>query len=86
MTGRGLRGRRAARLILFAALAMDAFVVLLFAAAPNDVGPMRVGPESPLVLLIPAIGIAWNLGGLGLMIRIYRADPEVHRSWWRFHR
>jgi len=86
MTGRGLRGRRLARLILLIAFALDAFVALLFIAAPNDIGPMFSTPPSPIVNLIPAIGVAWNLAGLGVMIRIYRAGPEDHRSWWRSKR
>ena len=83
MTGRGLRGRRAARVMLSAAVAIDACVALLFVAPPNDIGPMLSEPAWPLGWLIPAIGIALNLVGLALMIRIYRADPEGHRSWWR---
>jgi hypothetical protein len=86
VTGRGLRGRRTARLLLFAAVAIDALVVLLFLAAPNTIGPLQSGPPSPLLWLVPAIGIALNVVGLGLMIRIYRADPEAHRSWLRSNR
>ena len=73
-----------ARAILFAALALDAFVVLLFAAQPNYMVPMHPVPGPLLGWLILTIGTAWNLVGLGLMLRIYRADPEGHRSWWRF--
>jgi len=69
--------------MIFAVLAIDAFVALLFVAQPNYMRPLS-GPPSTVWWLIPAIGIALNLVGLGLMIRIYRADPEAHRSWWRF--
>ena len=85
MTGHGLRGRELARSMLVAVLAIDALVALLFIAQPNYMRPMS-GPASPFGWLIPAIGVAWHLAGLGLMIRIYRADPEAHRSWWRFLR
>jgi hypothetical protein len=85
MTGRGLRGRRLARLELAAVFAVDALVVLLFVSAPNFMRPM-FGTPPEWAWLIPAIGIAWHLVGLGLMIRLYPADPEGHRSSWRFDR
>ena len=75
-----------ARLILLAALAVDALAVVLFVVSPSAIVPSFSVPASPLWLLIPAIGVACNLVGLGLMIRIYRADPEGQRSWWRFDR
>ena len=87
MTGPGLRGRRAARGLLFAAVAIDVLVVLLFATAPHGIGPMIEGPPLafglPLGSLIVAIGIAHHLGGLAWMIRILRADPEAHASSFR---
>ena len=86
MTGRGLRGRRAARRILVAAMMIDVVLALLVVAAPNNMrGPLRSVPSSPL-WLIPAVGVALNLAGLVWMIRIVRADPEAHRSWWRSNR
>lgn len=85
MTGRGLRGRRLARLMLFAAVALDVLLVLLVLSAPNTIGPMSDEPPRR-VWLIAAFGIALNLAGLVWMIRIVRADPESHPSWWRSNR
>ena len=90
MTGRGLRGRQQARLLLGAILALDAVLAFLFVAPPNTIGPMFEAPPSPLGLplgsVIVAMGLALHLGGLAWMVRILRADPERHRSWWRFDR
>ena len=87
VTGRGLRGRRMAWLILAAALVLDALVVLLFASAPSTMGGGGWFREPPrFVWLIPAFGIALNLAGLAWMIRIVRADPERHASFWRSKR
>ena len=88
MTGRGLRGRQQARLLLCAILALDAFLVaVLFVAAPNEMRPMFDSPPSlvglPLGSLIGAIGIAIHLAGIAWMVRILRADPEAHPSWFR---
>jgi hypothetical protein len=86
MTGRGLRGRRLARLMLVAVLAIDALVALLFMAAPSCMCPMYSEPPPVLHWLIPAIGVGVQAIGLAWMIRIYRAGPEDHRSWWRSKR
>jgi len=76
-----------ARGLLFAVMAIDVLVVLLFAAAPRGIGPMFEAPPMvvglPLGSLIVAIGIALHLGGLAWMVRIYRADPEAHPSSFR---
>jgi hypothetical protein len=90
MTGRGLRGRGLAQMILAATLAIDALAALLFTASPHCMCPMFNEPPSslglPLGSVIAAVGIALHLGGLAWMVRILRADPEGHRSWWRFER
>jgi Flp pilus assembly protein TadB len=87
MTGRGLRGRRLARLLLLVAFAVDLFLVYLYVAAPNFIEPMFHEPPSGLVWrMIPVVGIVLNLVGLAWMVRILRADPEGSRSWWRFDR
>jgi hypothetical protein len=88
VTGRGLRGRQRARGLLLTAVAIDVLGGFLFVALvvdpPNTMGgSMRFDPPSLVGWLIPAIGIALNLLGLGLMIRIYRADPEAHPSSFR---
>ena len=82
MTGRGLRGRRAARLMLIAVVALDAVLALLVATAPNTIGPM-LEQSSPLEWFVPALGIALNVGGLVWMVWIVRADPEASPSAWR---
>jgi hypothetical protein len=84
MTGRGLRGRRQARAILFIAFGLDLILVFVFVSAPDFMGPMFASPPR-FAWLIPAVGIALNLAELGWMIRIYRTtvDPESHPSNWR---
>lgn len=86
MTGRGLRGRRQAQLILMIAVAIDLVMVLLFVAQPTYIGPMSLEPPPFLWWLIPAVGIGVNLLGLAWLIRIYRADPEGGQSSWRLRR
>jgi hypothetical protein len=81
--GRGLRGRRTARFILFAVLGLDVGVALLLLAPANTIGPMFDSTPSLLFWLVPAIGIAINAAGLIWMIRIVRADPEGGRTSWR---
>jgi hypothetical protein len=86
-TGRGLRGWRLARLILAGTIALDAVVVLLVASAPNTMGGGVWFPEPPRFgWLIPAFGLALHLAGLAWMIRIVRADPERHPSFFRSSR
>ena len=90
MTGPGLRGRQLARGLLVAVAVIDVLVVLLLASAPHGMGPMFEEPPSalglPLGSLIGAIGIAIHLGGIAWMVRILRADPEAHPSWFRVTR
>ena len=82
MTGRGLAGRRLARRILFAAIALDALVVFMFVAQPPMMGG-PIGPVSLVVLIVPAFGILMNIAGLAWMVRIVRADPEGDPRSWR---
>jgi Flp pilus assembly protein TadB len=72
--------------MLLIAFAVVAFEVFLFIARPNYMGPMFDEPPPIMGWLIPAIGIAAQALGLAWMIRIYRADPEGRRSWFRFTR
>jgi hypothetical protein len=91
VTGRGLKGRETARLIVASVLTIDVLLAFLVITAPNCMCPMHSEPP-PFLLglslgsLLLAIGISLHLGGLAWMTRIYRADPEGHRSWWRFER
>jgi NADH:ubiquinone oxidoreductase subunit K len=83
MTGRGLRGRRTARLILVAAFGLVGVVALLLIAAPATSHPMFVVDQAPIPWLVSAIAIAGLAIGLGWMVRIYRADPEGQPSAFR---
>jgi hypothetical protein len=82
MSGRGLRGRRLARLELAIAIGVIGFVALLFLAAPPMIGPLyRPDPWwAGLIVAVAglAIGLAW-------MARIYRSiqDAEAHESSFR---
>ena len=51
--------------------------------APNTMGPEQ---PSPLDFPITWVAIGIYLLGLAVMIRIYRADPEAHKSFWRSRR
>lgn len=83
MTGRGIAGRRRARLVLIAALALDALVAFLFVSAPGTMGPLRVEPPSPLEWVLLPFGVLLNIAGLAWMVWILRADPEGGPSAWR---
>lgn len=85
MTGRGLRGRHLAQLVLLTAIVPDVLAAMLFLTAPNFMGPMVSEPPSGLILL-PAFGIALNLAGLAWMIRLYPSDSEARPSAFRFAR
>jgi hypothetical protein len=87
MTGRGLRGRRLARLMFVAAIVPALLTSFLFVAAPHTSGPMFAEPPDPLVAsIVIGAGILAYVVGLAWMIRIYRADPEAHKSFWRSRR
>jgi len=88
VTGRGLKGRRRAEALLIVAFALIGLEACLFVAAPHFMGPDGFQSPQGLIILVPAIGILGQAGGLAWMIRIYRAtlDPEAHRSVWRWHR
>jgi len=87
VTGRGLAGRRRAEALLVIAITLVGLEVFFFVTAPHDMGPMFFRPPLWTVVVL-AIGIIGQAGGLAWMIRIYRAtlDPEAHRSLWRSHR
>jgi hypothetical protein len=82
MTGRGLRGRRMARLELVMAIVLGALIGALLLTAPARTGPM-FGDPGPLPGVVMGVGILAYLVGLATMIRIYRRDPEAHPSNWR---
>ncbi|MEA2674053.1 MAG: hypothetical protein QOI92_1245 [Chloroflexota bacterium] len=77
----------AIRIEIALAIGLGAFVGAIELLQPTDIGPMFKTPPSDLWLTsLPAFGVLAYLIGLAWMIRIYRADPERHRSSWRFDR
>ena len=84
MTGRGLRGRRLARLMFVIAIVPAVLLGLLFISAPNYSHGMDPVDPGPLPTIVLGAGIFAYLFGLAVMIRIYRADPEAGPSRWRF--
>ena len=84
MTGRGLEGRRFARALIVGALVFDGIVAVVLLSQPQGIGPTFAVPPSPSIAdLCLAIGLILNVLGLAWMVRILRADPEAHPSWWR---
>jgi hypothetical protein len=71
--------------MIVSAIAIDAFIALMYLQAPHMIGPMEMTPPPLVAWLVPAFGLAAHAIGLIWMIRIYRAtlDPEAHRSVWR---
>ena len=87
MTGRGLRGRRMARFMFVLAIVPAVLTAALFMTAPNTIGPLFVEPPDPLIpSVIVGAGVLAYVVGLAWMVRIYRADPEAHKSFWRSRR
>ena len=87
MTGRGLRRRRFARFLLAIAIVLPAILGALVLMAPTTSGPMFVEPPDQLLpATILVAGILAYVVGLAWMVRIYRADPEAHASFWRSRR
>ena len=78
-------GRQIARTLLVGALILDGMAAFILLNGPNTIGPMFVEPPSAssVLRLVPAVGFVVNLVGLAWMVRILRADPEAHPSWWR---
>ena len=83
MTGRRLRGRQIAEMMILAGLVPIALAAFLFVAAPSTMGGNAPRPLEMWTTWLGATGI---IVGFTWMIRIYHADPEGHRSWWRFRR
>jgi hypothetical protein len=86
LTGRGLRRRRLARFMFVPAILTPVLIGALVMSSPNMIGPMQTEDPGPLQAIIVGAGILTYAVGLALMIRIYRADPEAHRSFWRSRR
>ena len=86
--GRGLRGRRMARFLFVPAIVPAVLIGAIFMFPPNMIGPMYVEPPEPNLLpaIVIGVGILAYVVGLAWMVRIYRTDPEAHRSFWRSRR
>ena len=78
--GRGIRGRRLARLTLAAATLLVGVMVVLIVAEPT----MMYGPQ-PIDLPTTQLGIAGMIVGLIAMVRIERraTNPERAATSWR---
>jgi hypothetical protein len=85
MTGRGLKGRRRAEALLIVAVALIGLEACLFVAAPGNMGPTAFQRPPLWTLVVQAVGIIGQAGGLAWMIRIYRAtlNAESRPSSWR---
>lgn len=74
----------AVRIELAAAIVLPIVALALVVSAPTTMGPDPT--PGPLGYAVAGTGISGLAIGLGAMIRIYRADPERHRSSWRSQR
>ena len=80
-------GWYAVRIELAAAIGPGAVVGAIALLWPPTRGPMfDVPPPDLFSMSLPLLGFVVYLVGLAWMIRIYRADPEAGRSWFRFGR
>jgi hypothetical protein len=76
----------AVRLELALAIGVPVLVGLVFVSAPETMGGgsgLVDGPTAWIGVAAIALGVVTYVVGLAWMIRIYRADPEAHPSWWR---
>ena len=82
MNGKRTPGWYTVRAEFAAAIAVPAFVAFLVLASPNYMY------EQPSLLdsWVAWVGIGIYLLGFAWMVRIYRADPEAHMSFWRSRR
>jgi hypothetical protein len=88
LTGRGLRGRRMARLMIVLAIVPALLTgALIMTSSSTMGGPMFLKPPDPTFAeIIVGAGILAYVVGLAWMVRIYGADPEAHASFWRSRR
>ena len=79
----GQRGRRIARGLIVLAIVYGVVAVLFYVTLPWFMDPMSgMGPRYEIWL--PILGVATYLIGLGLMVRIYRSQPEPGEHTWRY--
>jgi hypothetical protein len=79
-------GWYAVRIELAAAIGAPVLVGLAFLTAPYSLGGgwgLVDGETAWISVAAIALGLVTYVVGLAWMIRIYRADPEAHPSWWR---
>ena len=75
-----------ARVIIMSAIILAVPMVAVLPMPQPGIGPMGVGDPGPLGAITVGAGIFAYVVGLAWMIRIYRTDPEAHRSFWRSRR
>lgn len=80
-TSDGQRGRRIARGLIVLAIVYGLVAVFFYVTLPWFMDPM-FGPRYESAL--PLVGIASYFIGLGLMVRIYRSQPEPGERTWRY--
>jgi NADH:ubiquinone oxidoreductase subunit K len=83
MTTEGQRGRRIARGLIALAIVWGLGALFLWVAQPGYIGPMVVERQG-FEIWLPIVGIVSYFIGLGLMVRIYRANPEPGERSWRY--
>jgi hypothetical protein len=74
-----------ARFMFVTAIAPAVVIGGLLLSAPRMGGPYA-GPSDPLASIVVGGAILVYVVGLAWMIRVYRTDPEAHRSFWRSRR
>jgi hypothetical protein len=79
----GQRGRRTARGLIVLAIVYGLVAVFAYLAQPGFMDPM-FGVRQRYEIWLPILGVASYLIGLGLMVRIYRANPEPGERTWRY--
>jgi hypothetical protein len=81
----GQRGRRISRGLISLTIVYGLVAVFMWVAQPWFMDPMS-GMRPRYEMWLPVLGVASYFMGLGLMVRIYRAQPEPGERTWRYRR
>jgi NADH:ubiquinone oxidoreductase subunit K len=79
----GQRGRRIARWLIVLAIVYGIAAVFFFVTKTGFMDP-TFGMGRRYEIWMPILGVATYLIGLGLMVRIYRSQPEPGERSWRY--